>query len=843
MRIGRSALSFAFLSLAAIGVSVWAYQAQSTQLVTGKFISPAGTQTDVGSFPANMVLSPDGRFVVVTNTGFREQLSVLDAKTGALISKYPEKGQGSRNNSFYYGLVFNGSTLYASRGSLDKVDSYSLSDAGTLTTVASIDDKPPEGRRGRVPNFPAGLALSEDGKSLYVVNNQTHQGNDFKGSLDIFDLATSTRIKSIPVGGFPLAVAAANGKAYVSNERDGNVSVVDPAKGTVLSTITTGDNPTSMTLDSKKETLFVSNSGSDIISVIDTHSDKVTHSILLRSGDLLRVAGATPQGLVLTPDGKRLFVAMGDLNAVAIVNLDGYRLEGYIPAGWYPTSVAVGQDGSTLLVANAKGVQTRNPNGKDVNGLGQYGPNIIEGTVSRLDVPTALRDLKQSTLVVLNNNLAANHTEEANRAAFVHPAIEHVIYVIKENRTYDQFFGDLPKANGDASLCLFPREVTPNQHALAERFGTLDNFYVCAEVSADGWNWSTSGMASAYTERNVFYNYSGRGRAYDFEGTNNGVAVELKGMKDVATAPNGYIWDQCARQKVSYRNYGWFVTFEDGDKKEAASKKALQNHTNGDFRHFDMAYADSDAWLKHGLKAMPGQLAEFNGFPSRFSAWRKDFDGFVAKGEMPKFQMLRLPKDHTTGTTPGLGSPRACVADNDYAVGQLVDAVSHSPFWKNTVICVVEDDAQAGFDHVDSHRAPALIISAYNERGKLDSRFYNTDSMLRTMELLLGMKPLNSYDAVASPIALFSKNAVNSEPYDSILPLKEIIGDVNESTAYRAADSARLISRFTEESLPDIELNDILWGAIKGAKTPRPTTPHTRWKSFDRDDREEKTKE
>ena len=581
------------------------------------------------------------------------------------------------------------------------------------------------------------------------------------------------------------------------------------------------------------------------MSVIDTKSDRVIQTIYLRIGDLGGIPGASPLGMALSPDGKSLFVAMYDLNAVAVVDTIQGRVTGFIPAGWGPTSVAITQDGSKLYVANAKGVQPKNPNGKPVRNWGQYHPNILEGTVGVVDLPSAMKGLDASTKIVLANNMAVGHVLQQNQRSFVNPGIDHVVYIIKENRTYDQILGDNSRGNGDSKLCLFPAKVTPNQHALADRFLLLDNFYVCAEVSYDGWAWSTQGIANPYVERNVVYNYSGRGGSYDSEGENGGEPVDLIGQKDVARAPNGYIWEQCGKQKVSYKNYGFFlngggkdlVTGKDIVGRNEPNRKSLIGNSNTDFLQFDTSYADSEAWVKYGLAPAPNQMPTFGSHkdPSRVSVWLRDFKQQVEKRSMPKLTMLRLMRDHTAGTSTGQSSPSAMVADNDYAVGQVVDAISHSPYWKSTVICVLEDDAQAGFDHVDCHRSTAYLISPWLEKGTMSSQFYNTDSMLRTIELILGLKPLNQYDAVASPINYFSKRAKNDAPFDAILPAKSIVAEVNEESAYRSRDSAKLIARNREDTIPDIELNDILWGAIKGAKTPRPVLRGAQWKAIIRD--------
>jgi YVTN family beta-propeller protein len=813
---------------------------ESARLVTGKFVTPAGDQVEVGSSPVNMKLSPDGRFIAVTDCGFREQVSILDAKDGHLVSKREFVGERGDPSGLYYGLAFSqpgGRThLFVSRGAQDLISDFELSDSGVLSLTKEIADPAPKSP-SRLPHHVAGLAVSGDGSTVYAVNNQTDAFNGMHGSVSAFGTDGTLR-KVYPVGGYPMDVAFAaptggGSKLFVSNERDGTVTAIDVNSGKT-DTIKTGASPVAMILNRAQTKLYVSNSCGDTVTVLDTATNKAIATILLRIGDLKGLQGATPLGSALSPDESTLYVALADANAVAVVDLNGNRLKGFIPAGWGPTAALVSPDGTHLFVSNAKGVLARTPNNRRVRKWDQYAPNILEGTVSAINLSSANRNLKSLTKTVLANNMAVGGVESHNRRAFVNPGIDHVVYIIKENRTYDQVLGDVSRGNGDPSICLFPKEVTPNQHALAERFVLLDNFYVCAEVSFDGWTWSTQGIANPYIERNVPYNYSGRGRSYDSEGENSGVPVDLRGVHDVTTEPNGFIWDQCARQKVSYRNYGFFLSFRNNLKDpgtgqplavyNAPTKRALVGNTDLDFLQFDTSYADSDAWVKYGLKPAPRQQATFGSHkdPSRISSWKREFDEYVKNRSLPRFSMLRLMRDHTAGTGAGQTSPRGMVADNDYAVGEVVDAISHSPYWKSTVICVLEDDAQAGFDHVDCHRSPAYVISPWIEKGKVDSHFYNTDSMLRTMELVLGLKPLSQYDAVAMPIKVFSKSAGNDAPFNAILPSKEVIGEVNRRSAYRSKDSDRLIGRFDEDSDADLELNDILWGSIKGAKTPRP---------------------
>lgn len=864
----RTALIFTLFCLPLSGLAQ-----RQIPLVTGKAITPLGKQTEVGSFPCNMAASPDGRYLVVTNAGYRQFLSVLRVSDGTLASQIEigkERTDGSRlKEGLYYGLAFDASgTLYVSRGAEDRVAIYRLDSEGKLTDTGRSLSNPSGTPEFKSPHHIAGVAVGQLGKRVYAANNQTSTFTDLKGSLSILDTETNKLVGKVALPGFPYAVAVmaefrdTDKKVYVSSERDGVVSVVDSKSLQVTGSIKTGVHPVALLLDKAQKRLFVANAGSDTISIVDTATDKVTTTVPLRPGDVRGLPGATPLGLALSPGENLLFVALADMNAVAVVDTAAGTVLGYLPTGWYPTAVAVSPDGKRLFVANAKGVQIRHPNHVNAGPMGAWGKyieNILEGTVSTIDLSETLTQLdtralaqnvqdlgkrmiqadtllRHSTQVVMNNRFAPK-LEQAGKSLLANPGIKHVIYIIKENRTYDQVLGDLKQGNGDPSLVLFGRDVTPNQHALAERFVLLDNFYCCAEVSADGWNWSTSGMASEYTARNSTFNYSKRGKAYDFEGSNNGTPVDLRGIPDVATAPGGYFWDLCAKKGVSFRNYGMFTIFADPDDKRVRSegdrereniptKRVLTGKTDEDFRLYDMSYADSDAWVKHNAPA-PRQKKAYGKYAmtSRIAEWRREWEAFEKKGDLPRMMFVRLGRDHTSGTRPGEPSPRACVADNDYAVGQMVETVSHSKFWKETVICIVEDDAQNGYDHVDAHRSIAFVISPYIKKGTVDSRFYNTDSMLRTMEILLGLPPMNQYDAIAAPLAVFDKAAENAEPYAAILPDRKIIAEVNGATTYRAKDSARLNFR-DADAVPDDVMNDILWHAVKGRNTPKPTVRH-----------------
>ncbi len=819
----------------------------TNRLPTGERLSPHGSETAVGSFPANMVLSPDGRFVVVTDTGFRQHLTVISTATGKVVSvlgsDYPGKPKADRLN-LYYGLAFapkadaeGNYTLYVSFGSKDGIGVYHLTPEGSLKFGGTILNDPAAPKAP--PVFPAGVAVSRSGRRIFVANNETTNAKGFPSSLAIIQTGGTQAVERVTTPGFPYAVAAitrgaqAGDKVYVSSERDGVVSdVYVGSKGPahLVRNIHTGDHPVALLLNSAQTRLYVANASSDTVSVIDTATDHVLQTLSFRGKSGL--PGVTPTGLALNGDETRLYVTLADKNALAVaaVHPDGLKLLGELPTGWYPTSVV--SAAGHLYVANAKGVQTANPDGTKLGPAGQRGryiENILQGTVERMPAPAS------AELPGLTKEVAYNDRARAG-APLPKTTIKHVIYIIKENRTYDQVLGDMPEGNGDPALCMFGEKVTPNLHALARRFVLLDNFYCSGEVSPDGWNWSTGGMANEYVERNVPYNYSGRGRSYDFEGTTNGIPVRRLGTPDVASAPGGYLWDDAARAGITYRNYGFFVQF--GNYKNPKTGKvflagnqpvepALVGHTDTNFRRFALSYADSDAWKIYNCKA-PDQIAAYGNYheDSRLDEWLREFNGYVKHKDLPALEMVRLMRDHTQGTDPGYSTPVAMVADNDYAVGRLVQAVSHSPYWKSTAIFIVEDDAQDGYDHVDCHRSTAYIISPCIRQNSVDHHFYNTDSMLHTIEALLNLSPMCRYDAHAPFIQDFTSRPLNSEPYEALLPAKSIISQVNTALAYDARISAALDFRHADENNPQL-LNQIIWHSVMGAKCPVPAVMHT----------------
>jgi len=786
-------------------------------LPTGKWITPIGNHVSAGSFPTTLALSPNGKFVVASSLGSRCQLTVFDTQDGRELSKLVINGKspapGGRNAGLYVGLAFSpsGTEIYASRGSDHRVGVYSIDDNGKVADTGFTIDA----------EYAAGVAV--DSEHVFVAANHADPKNQMRGWISIAKTGTPAS-KRVSLPGYPLAVCVVGGKAYVSSEQDSALFYVDPLGSFPPYRIPVGSNPSHITPNRDKSRLFVSNSGSDTLSVVDTASNKVVDSILLRPGGARALPSATPLGSALHPDGKTLFVALADLNAVAVVDTAKGDVRGYIPTGWYPTAVAVTPDGKSLFVANAQGNASRLPNGNNRS----YIQTLFEGTVARIDVAGSLEKLAESTKQVLANNQADGDILRRARTALRNPGIDHVIYVIKENRTYDQVLGDLPQGNGDPTLTLFPREITPNQHALAERFVLLDNFYCAAEVSGDGWNVSTAGSANAYVKRNVAYGYSGKARPYDYEGTNNGVAPDRAGIVDVARSPGGYVWDRALAKGLSVRNYGMFTddvqlprkTAEEGAEglENRPTKKALDGVTCPDYRQYDLTFADSEAWAIHQIAPAPKQKPAYGAAndPARITTWRREYLEYARTGTMPKLMLVRLGNDHTAGTSPGMRSPRAMVAENDFALGQLVEAVSKGPYWKKTAILVVEDDAQNGYDHVDAHRSIAFVISPFVPKGSHDSRFFNTDSVLHTIANLLGTEPMTLADATAPVLAVFSDKPDNDSPFEAILPAKRLIEETNQANAYKARESARWINPLREESAPDEMLNEILWRSLRG---------------------------
>jgi YVTN family beta-propeller protein len=863
-------------------------------LNTGKDIQPSDA-TALGGFPVGVTPTPDGKFGIVCGMGYRESLYAISLADASIASKVdfaaivPKKMKGqtgvdastgadksARTNGVYYGIAISGNTVYAAQGAKDSICVLSIDDKGTLSKSASIATK--------AGDFPAGLAI-DDQQHLYVTNNSSADSDtDFTrpASVSIYSTgASATELgryvfdNPTHTSNFPLGIVALHdgSKTYVGSERDGCVYVlntIDPTHPSLISSIPTGSHPLGMILSKDQSHLWVANAQSDTLSLIDTKTDQVTGTVLLRPGTSRGLPGVSPTALCLSPDEKTIYVTLADMNAVGVVDVVGLTLKGMIPAGWYPSGVTVTGD-NHLIVVNAKGSKFRNPNPKmSVKKASRdaYILNVVQGSVQSLAIPDDKQLADLTDTVIRDNHLddlaARQNDNPLADIGLKAGKIKHIVYIIKENRTYDQVLGDDARGNGDPSLVLFGKDVTPNEHALADRFVLLDNCYACGEVSGDGWTWSTQSMANDYVEHNIPYNYSGRGRTYDFEGENNGYITggfpatdpDGKPLSQNPAFKNGapeipnvaamdtHLWDLARDAGLTYRNFGMFLSTKNEDDPTPAmpafypTVKGLQppGHdlaglTDMDFPNFNLDFPDSDA-PSHYLDQTQDQQFKYAlttwgkyNMPSRFAEWNREFQMMLAKdptgNAVPNLMFVRFPHDHTQGVSSGKHSPSAEVADNDYAVGQLVDAISHSPIWSSTAIFIIEDDAQNGPDHVDAHRTTAFVISPWIKRGSVDHQFCNTDSLLKTMELLLGLPAMSQYDALALPITDWDTVPGNIDPYTATLPAKEIIAQMNPGKSPLTAASDKMNFAHADAA-PAGLLNEVIWKSVKGESSNMP---------------------
>jgi len=772
----------------------------------GYLVDPAGTQTTLGDLPLGAALSPDGRLLLVSNDGQGTQsLQVVDTSTSRVLQTIPY----TRPASLFVGLAFSpdGTRAYASGGGDQKIHVY-LVTGTVLTETASIQlpTKTPEGAKLNL--FPAGLAVTPDGSKLVVADH-------LADAVSVIDVATGA-IATTAVGHAPqgVALSADGGTAWVTNQGADTVSVVDVSGSTpsVTKTVTVGTHPNAVLLSADHSSLYVANGDSDELSVLDPATSEVTRTISLAPYEGARI-GSAPFGLSEGAD-HRLYVTYAGNNAVSVVDPTSGTTRGLVPTAWYPTGV-VATD-KKLFVLNAKGLGA-GPN----NGPGhpdptnpspvaedQYVGSMMQGTLSTVPLPISDTTLADYTRQVHDNDgfglpqttAKTGNTEQTG-------AIKHVIYVVQENRTFDQVFGSLGKGNGDPSLNLFGEESAPNQRALQKRFVTFDNFFANAEISAQGWNWSVSANSNPYAEAMWPSNYSGRGGTYPSE-NNDPAIVGNKTLED------GYIWQRLAAKGVSFRNYGFYVA-AGADGKMHGSDGVLDAHTDHDFLGYDLACPDNpDTFAPRRTGC---------GTP-RFTEWKREFDQYVANRNLPTLQFVRLPNDHTSGTKVGWPTPRAYVADNDLALGRLVAAVSHSPYWKDTAIFVTEDDAQNGPDHVDAHRTISQVISPYTQYGLVDSTFYSTASMLRTIENIVGVAPMTQFDTFATPmVAAFSPGG-RLRTYDVIRPSQA--GDIaNGLDAPMAALSAGQ-NLATEDQIDERLFNMAIWKSVHGAASVMPEPVH-----------------
>jgi YVTN family beta-propeller protein len=797
---------------AAMAVLVAGPQPDGTSVTPqGWRVTPAGTQTSLGSGPLGIAVSRDGKLALVTNAGYgNHSLMVVHTATGAVVQTIGTQSNAVRAEKnrvlgrvyahFYYqggsfgysnGIAFapDGSTAYASDAPGSGIHTFTVK-GGLLKEGQEIGL--------RSGSWPAGIAVSPSGSRLFVAANLTDQ-------LLIVDPVARKTIATIAVGHSPYDVALnhSGSLAFVSNWGGRTVTVVDTTRGAVVKTLSVGEHPSAIALNPVNRELYIANTDSDTITVVDSDSATVLRTIDERPFSGAQV-GASPDGLAVSPDGTTLYVANAGDNDVAVVKLvtagstsAADKIAGMIPTAWYPSALAINPAGSTLFVVNMKGL------GVGPVQPGQYLGLLMQGSLSCIPMPGATQ-LRAFTATVASNGhfgtvAPAGDGSVIPKTVGASSPIKHVIYVLKENRTYDQVLGDLGRGNGDPSLTMFPESVTPNQHALARQFVDLDNFYCDGEVSADGWMWSTASYANTYNQKNWPLDYSIWGRPYDFGGFAN-VAADPDNTETAGfPGPDPrkcFLWDDLGAHGVSYRNYGFFIGALPA--LVPATMPGLAGHTDLDYSGWDLKYTDQ----------------------ARIDAWLREFQGFQSSGQMPTVQLVYLPRDHTMNTASQQPTPTAMVADNDLALGRLVDAVSHSRFWSSTAIFVVEDDAQDGPDHVDAHRTIAQVISPYSQLGTVDSTFYSTVSMLRTIELLVGAPPLTQFDAAATPMSDCFSSSANLRPYTAIVPGTSLT-TTNSASAPMAAVAAKW-DYSAPDRVPEHLADIALWRDTMGNR-PLPT--------------------
>jgi DNA-binding beta-propeller fold protein YncE len=878
------------------------------------------------SFPVTMVLNPDDRYAALLNDGYGTQetlahqsISILNLKTNE-ISEYPDARLSDESHqSYFIGLAFSsdGKHLYASVGSISDPTGAKTGNTGNGIAVYSFSEGKVAPERfipiapqslapgKRVPvglyktrprtaiPYPAGLVVIGAGgqDKLLIANNLSDNVVLLDAAtgkvLQSFDLSTNKLVPS----SYPYAcVATKDGRrAWCSLWNSSQLAELDLSGGKVARWIklkqpedplAPGSHPTSMLLNPKERTLYVALSNIDEVAVVGTDTG-LPFAFLHTSLPDQKMAGSVPIALAQSADGKRLFVANASLDAVAVLDTstvsDGpvphtvsWGL-GFIPTDWYPSALVV--QGDDLFIATAKGEGARS--NKDLGKTSYemkhrdhpYIPTLIRGSIARLNIPSTLEKLPQLTQAVERDNLLHADPGTITFAGGQNP-IKHILYIIKENRTYDQILGDLKVGDGDPALNMYGADITPNEHKLALQFGVLDNFYDSGEVSGDGHQWSTAAITSDYNEKTWQIAYRGKERTYDFQGQVSDEYPLEHNEADVDDPGTGFLWDNLARNHMTYRDYGEFVNSEwCNEKHKAASPK--QGTPSGQVTECPRTevqqggtlppnvgdpHGGTSPWpwpvpLFSGVKPTKAVLrdhydplfADFNtDYPDQLRAdeFLNEFAAYVRareaheglQFELPAFSLMALPDDHTGGTRPNRPRPAASVADNDLALGRIVDAVSHSPYWDDTAIFVLEDDAQDGADHVDAHRSIAFVISKYSPgsvaQPNVEHRFYTTVNVIHTMEMLLGLPPMNLNDAYAPVMGPLFSGAGDQTPYKA--DYRNLKNGLIYETNKRTAPGAQISSKM-DFSRPDAagaaRLNKVLWRDQKGS-APMPAAKH-----------------
>ncbi len=778
-----------------------------TRLPNGWHVTPAGTPIALpGDLPLKMAFSPDGRFLLALTGGWHDHgVSLIDPATNRLVQSVDVEKD-------WAGMCFDpsGRTIYVAAGQGDTPSSLdkAVKDGASARRVASLKETVlrlgyADGRLTlqeplAVPfldgkeRWTAGVAAGKDG-ALYVA--------EVEGDV-VYKLAGSPAAlqATAHVGYRPYAVALSPDGATlaVSNMGDGTVSLLDASNLQERTRVTAGSQPNELAWANDGR-LFVANAGSNSVSVIT--GGKVTETVKTSLSPTDPV-GSTPDALALSPDGGRLYVANADNNDVAVIDTSrprASRVLGFIPTGWYPSALALAPDGRTLYVGTGKGLSfrandkattpwTRN---QPVSGQAyDYIGGALSGAVCAVRLPGAAGLAAYTRQVYANTpGLNARTAQAGPDMKATLGKIKHVLYIIRENRTYDQVFGDLTAGNGDPSLTIFGASVTPNAHALASHYVLLDNLYCNGEVSEDGHKWCDAAYATGFVEKVWPSAYSSRG--------------EPDADSRLTDSPAGEIWDDCARHGVSYRSYGEEADFTATPNAPPvfAGSKGLAGHASAEYAGFD--------WFKG-----PRDIGRADIFLSDLGAAEKT-------GVWPQFMVMSLPEDHTQGLEAGAYTPIANVAENDQALGRIVEGISKSRFWKETAIFVIEDDAQNGPDHIDAHRTEGLVISPYVKRSAVDSTQYTTASMVRTMEMILHLPPMTQYDRAATPMLSCFTATPDLTAWANIGPRVDLEAR-NPAKGAGAVASARLDFSAPDRADPDA-LNAILWHALKpGVPVPAP---------------------
>jgi len=764
-------------------------ESRRVMLPNGWSLTPAGRSLALGDLPLNIAVAPSGKLLAITNNGQSTQtIQLIDARNEKVLHsvEIPKS---------FYGLKFSGDgrSLYASGGNDNVIWKYAVAGNRLALSDSLVLGKPwPE------KISPVGLELDDKRNLLYLVTKENN-------SLYVVDLKSKAILHQETLGseGYTCVLSPDGKVLYISYWGREKVGMFDTDSRKIMGTIDVGTNPNELILNKKGTRLYVANAGDNSVSVIDTRQKRVVE-VLNTAPYPDSPSGTVTNGLALSANEKSLYVANADNNSLAVFDVSepgDSRSKGFIPVGWYPTSVRVA--GKRIFVANGKGFtsfanplgpQPANPGVRSESHLGelpkannrlQYIGSLMQGSLSIIDEPQD-DELALYSKKVYANTPYKKEGELVTEGEMGNPIpmkvgdpspIKYVFYILKENRTYDQVFGDMEEGNGDSTLCLFGEKYTPNQHKLAREYVLMDNFYVDAEVSADGHNWSLGAHANDYLEKTWPTGYGRRG----------GV-TEGMGRRGVANNKEGYLWDFCKKKGVSYRSYGVFV-----------------DNNKGNIPALDAAHVCSyfDTYYKQNVRDT-----------TRVGQWRRDFDSLLVANAVPAFSSIRLGADHTQGLAVGRPTPYACVADNDLAVGMLVEHLSKSPIWSQTAIFVVEDDAQNGPDHVDAHRSNVLVISPYVKRNSVDHTMYSTSGMLRTMELILGLPPMTQYDAAATPMYRSFTAIPNTVLYTSV-PANIDLGTLNVALTPSAKRSEKL--DFTDvDRIDDRLFNDILWKGLKG---------------------------